>query len=176
MGHNNSIWRITTYSHVVRKNIENGKKESQYISIIVFVKDWILNWISAIDWVRGQQQFCLTWRICCPKPQGQTKLLLSEKPVYNCFVVHLHFFPKFSFSLFPLAYLLDVFNILVREVRESRCPSTLWRQYHVTNFTNEKKLQGFCCQRNYCIAFILEKKWWCITKGYKSQTDGAWQE
>ena len=100
MGHNNSIWRITTYSHVVRNNIENGKKESQYISIIVFVRDWILNWISAIDWVRGQQQFCLTrGRICCPKPQGQTKLLLSEKPVYNCFVVHLHFFPNFFFTV-----------------------------------------------------------------------------
>ena len=36
--------------------------------------------------------------------EGQTKLLLSSNPVYNCFVIHLHFFPKFSYSLFPLAY------------------------------------------------------------------------
>ena len=47
----------------------------------------------------------------------QTKMLLSEKPVYNCFVIHL-LFSKFS-SLFPLTYPLDVFNILVRQVRES---------------------------------------------------------
>ena len=33
--------------------------------------------------------------------QRSTKLLLSEKPVYNCFVIHLHFFKKL-YSLFPL--------------------------------------------------------------------------
>ena len=52
--------------------------------------------------------------------EGQTKLMWSEEPVYNCFVIHLHFFfSKFSYSLFPLTYPLDVFNILVRQVRES---------------------------------------------------------
>ena len=40
---------------------------------------------TVIDWLLGQQQFCLTrGRICC------LKLLLSKKPVYNCFVIHLH--------------------------------------------------------------------------------------
>ena len=29
----------------------------------------------------------------------QTKLLLSEEPVYNCFVIHLHFFKIFLFTL-----------------------------------------------------------------------------
>ena len=32
--------------------------------------------------------------------EGQTKLLLFEKPVYNCFVIHLHFFKIFLFTLF----------------------------------------------------------------------------
>ena len=72
---------------------------------------------TVIGWVRGQQQFCLTrGRICCPEDgsvarsrrlkatdpfEGQSKLLLSEKPVYNCFVIHYHFF-KNNYSLFPL--------------------------------------------------------------------------
>ena len=34
--------------------------------------------------------------------EGQTKLLLSEKPVYNCFVIHLHFF------LFTLSTLISI--------------------------------------------------------------------
>ena len=29
--------------------------------------------------------------------EGQAKLLLSEKPVYNCFVIHLHFLKTFHF-------------------------------------------------------------------------------
>ena len=29
--------------------------------------------------------------------EGQTKLLLSEEPVYNCFVIHLHFFLNIHF-------------------------------------------------------------------------------
>ena len=56
---------------------------------------------TVVDWVRGHQQFCLIWeQICCPKPEAevtdpferQTKLPLTEKLVYNCFVIHLHFF------------------------------------------------------------------------------------
>ena len=31
--------------------------------------------------------------------EGQTKLLLSEKPVYKCFVIHLHLKKKITFSL-----------------------------------------------------------------------------
>ena len=31
--------------------------------------------------------------------EGQTKLLLFEKPVYNSFVIHLHFFKIFLFTL-----------------------------------------------------------------------------
>ena len=31
--------------------------------------------------------------------EGQTKLLLFEKPVYNCFVIHLHFLKIFLFTL-----------------------------------------------------------------------------
>ena len=31
--------------------------------------------------------------------EGQTKLLLSEKPVYNCFVIHFNFFSKLSYSI-----------------------------------------------------------------------------
>ena len=31
--------------------------------------------------------------------EGQTKLLLFEKPVYSCFVIHLHFFKIFLFTL-----------------------------------------------------------------------------
>ena len=34
--------------------------------------------------------------------EGQTKLLLSEKPVYNCFVIHLLFFKIFLFTLSTL--------------------------------------------------------------------------
>ena len=64
---------------------------------------------TVIDWVRGQQQFCLTQersvaqscRLRATDPfEGQTKLLLFEKPVYNCFVIHLHFFKIFLFTLF----------------------------------------------------------------------------
>ena len=39
------------------------------------------------------------------------------------------FYSKFSISLFPLTYPLDVFNIIVRQVGQSgRHLSTLWRQ------------------------------------------------
>ena len=51
------------------------------------------NYYTVIDWVRGQQQFCLTRsrRLRATDPfSGQTKLLLSEEPVYNCFVIHRH--------------------------------------------------------------------------------------
>ena len=46
--------------------------------------------------------------------EGQTELLLFEKSVYICFVIHLHFFKIFLFT-----HPLDVFSILVRQVRES---------------------------------------------------------
>ena len=62
------------------------------------------------DWVRGQQQFCLTReRICCPKPhaEGNISVLgsnktaeLSEKPVYRCFVIHHYFFQHFPLTIF----------------------------------------------------------------------------
>ena len=62
---------------------------------------------TVIDWVRVQQQFCLTrGRIRCPKPRAEgnllvrvsTKLLLFEKPVKNCFL-YPHFFKIFLFIL-----------------------------------------------------------------------------
>ena len=40
--------------------------------------------------------------------EGQTKLLLSEKPVYNCFVIHHHL--KKNYSLFPLTYIQLIFK------------------------------------------------------------------
>ena len=44
---------------------------------------------TVIDWVREQQQFCLTIDRIDPF-EGQTKLLVSEEPLYNCFVIHRH--------------------------------------------------------------------------------------
>ena len=54
-----------------------------------------------------------------PQFEGQTKLLLSEKPVCNsyCFVIHLHLKKKFTFS--TRIYPLDDLNILVCQVQES---------------------------------------------------------
>ena len=62
------------------------------------------------DWVRGQQQFCLTReRICCPKPHAEDNISvlgsnktaeLSEKPVYRCFVIHHYFFQHFLIHSF----------------------------------------------------------------------------
>ena len=48
--------------------------------------------------------------------EGQTKLLLSKKPVYNYFVIYLHL--KKIIHSFYLH--IHVFNILVRGVRESK--------------------------------------------------------
>ena len=49
---------------------------------------------TVIDWLLGQQQFCLTLEpICCPQSvvtgpsSGQTKLLLSSNPVNNCILL-----------------------------------------------------------------------------------------
>ena len=100
---------------------------------------------TVIDWVWGQQQFvwpehrsvALSLWVPATDPfKGQTKLLMSEKPVYNCFVIHLHFFKKKLYSLFPLTFQyprpsslrIMQFDIL-----------TLWHQYQVTYWTNENK-------------------------------------
>ena len=59
--------------------------------------------------------------------EGQTKLLLFEKPVYNCFVIHLHFFKIFSFTLST--------QISIRCFQFPRPSSPrIWtlRQHHVT--------------------------------------------
>ena len=61
-----------------------------------------------IDWVLITTAFCLNQEpICCPKPQasdnrsipGSHTLLLSEKPVYNCFVINIYFYKIFLFTL-----------------------------------------------------------------------------
>ena len=67
---------------------------------------WGLLQYTVSDWVQWQRHFCLTleW-ICSPQPQqadlfqGQIKLLLSSNPVYSCFIIHLHFFKSFLFTL-----------------------------------------------------------------------------
>ena len=46
------------------------------------------------------ESFAQSRRLRATDPfEGQTKLLLSEEPVYNCFVIHLHFFKIFLFTL-----------------------------------------------------------------------------
>ena len=75
---------------------------------------------TVIDWVRVQQQFCLTrGRIRCPKPRaegnwsdwGSIKLLLFEKPVKNCFL-YPHFFKIFLFIL-SWEIITETYNRLV---------------------------------------------------------------
>ena len=82
-------------------------------TVYIFISAIYLNvgsYYRVIDWVREQQQFCLTQeRICYPKPQAggtksvrgsnKLKLLFSEKPVYNCFVIHFRFFLNFFVHL-----------------------------------------------------------------------------
>ena len=63
---------------------------------------------------------------------GQTKLLLSSNPVYNCFVIHIHFFKIFLFTLFS--------HISIRCYQYPHPSSPrIWKthQYHVTYWTNE---------------------------------------
>ena len=114
---------------------------------------------------------------CCPRSQSITVLLYT------------FIFSKFSYSLFPLTYPLDVFNILVLQVRVSGRRLDIVTIYHVTYWTKEYKVIGQqfnrsmnCWQVNrtvlqligillltvkilciYCIAFIQEKKCWCVT-------------
>ena len=77
---------------------------------------------TVIDWVRGQQQFCLTQeRIFCPKPQaeGTRSVQGSTKLQSVTALLYTFSFSEKIYSLSPLTYPLDVFNILVRQVRES---------------------------------------------------------
>ena len=91
------------------------------------MNEWILRYTilqyTVIDWVWGQHKFCLTQeRIYCPKVQaeGNRSLRGSNKTSQSITVLWYTFiFSKFSYSLFPLTYPLDVFSILVRQVRES---------------------------------------------------------
>ena len=55
--------------------------------------------------------------------EGQTKLLLPEKLVYNCFVIQLHFFKLFLFTLSTRTSI---------RCFQYHCPSSPRRQYHVT--------------------------------------------
>ena len=61
--------------------------------------------------------------------EGQTKMLLFEMPVYNCFVIHLHFFKTFLIHSF-LSHIHLMFSISLSV--KSDDASTLWRQFHVT--------------------------------------------
>ena len=71
--------------------------------------------------------------------EGQTKLLLSEEPVYNCFAVHLHFLKNFLFTLSMHSHI----HILVRKVREcGRHLDIVTSIYHVTYWTNKNKAIG----------------------------------
>ena len=122
--------------------------------------------------------------------EGQTKLLLSEKPVYNCFVIHHHFLK-----------IIHVFHshISIRCFKYTRPSSprigaTFWHCYvNITWLREPMKIRPSvnsnrsmnCWPVNrsvlqlvgillltanckmlciYCIGFILEKKWWCISK------------
>ena len=77
---------------------------------------------TVIDWVQGQHKFCLTGeQICFPKQQavGNRSLRGSNKTSQSITVLWYTFiFSKFSYSLFPLTYPLDVFNTC-RQVWES---------------------------------------------------------
>ena len=57
--------------------------------------------------------------------EGQTKLLMSEKPVYNCFVIHLHFLKKNVFTFSTHIYPLDVSKKYPRP-SSPRIGTTFW--------------------------------------------------
>ena len=60
--------------------------------------------------------------------EGQTKLLLSEKPVYNCFVIHFHFFKSFVITLSARIF-IRYFSSITSFVKSENLgdASTLWR-------------------------------------------------
>ena len=93
---------------------------------------------------------------CCSRNQSITVLF--------------YIFIFFKILLFQLTYPIDVFNILVRQVREYMDDaSTLWRQYIPSDLMNcHRPKNSFATKKTflftvkslfiYCIAFILDKK------------------
>ena len=77
---------------------------------------------TVIDWLLGQQQFCLTLeRICCPQPaaSGNRSVLGSNKtavvpsnPVNNCIILWIMAHCQTLFFYSKLFTIIDVFYIL----------------------------------------------------------------
>ena len=121
-----------------------------------------------IYWVRGKQQFCLTReRICCPKPQAEgnrsvrgsnkTKLLLSSNPVYNCFIIPLHFF---KIILFTLSTHLSIWCLQYPSPSSLRiCKTIRHCDVNITWLIEPMKIRP-----------LVNSSWWCITKQFSWTT------
>ena len=72
--------------------------------------------------------------------EGQTKLLLSKKPVYTCFVIHLHCFQNF---LILLTIKLLLFTFETRCVCETQMPPIMviskYGQGHKDNYLDTSR-------------------------------------
>ena len=66
-------------------------------------------------------------------------MLWSKKPVYDYFVIHLHFIKTFLFMINLSTHISNRCSVKTENLDVA---STLWRQYHVTYWTNENRAIG----------------------------------
>ena len=94
----------TTKRERKRERDRERDREREKESIVSSKNNFLIwNWTIIYSYWLGSRTTAVLFDPRTDPFEGQTKLLLSEEPVYNCFVIHLHL--KKNYSLFPLTYI-----------------------------------------------------------------------